>query len=287
MVVAAANGDDGVGGHVSTGAAAGDRICASGVKSSVNVHLPDIRIAIEADQDVPILKLQGVLDSASYRTVRDTVIKVAIDAAPRAVIVDVDRLYAPAVSAWAVFTSARWHVSVWPDVPILLVCAQPAMREAVASAGITRYVPIYAARELAVDAACRQSAKDRRRARARLSRTSESIDVARGVVTDWLSDWDLHEVISVASTVATAFVENTLDHTESEPVLLVENYRDTVTVAVEDNSSFLPGRHEDALRGADIVSGLAIVSAVSRRWGAAPTPSGKTVWALLGRDNRL
>jgi hypothetical protein len=70
-------------------------------------------------------------------------------------------------------------------------------------------------------------------------------------------------------------------------VLIVESYRDTVTVAVQDDSPRLPGRREDADRGADIVSGLAIVAAVSRAWGATPTSSGKTVWALVGRENQL
>ncbi|OBB92064.1 STAS domain-containing protein [Mycobacterium sp. 852002-40037_SCH5390672] len=248
-------------------------------------HRLAIRIEVER-QDVPILTLEGLLDSSTYRTVRDAVIKAAIDE-PRAVIVDINRLHAPSASAWTVFTSARWHVSVWPDVPILLVCAQPQVQRTIALAGVTRYVPIHSTRELALDAVRGQSMKIRRRARTELLRSSVSIDLARGVVTDWLTHWGAREVISVAATVATVFIENVLDHTESAPVLIVENYQDTVTVAVEDNSPHLPGRHEDAERGADIVSGLAIVSAVCRVWGATPTPSGKTVWALLGIENQL
>jgi hypothetical protein len=70
-------------------------------------------------------------------------------------------------------------------------------------------------------------------------------------------------------------------------VLIAESYRDAVTVAVEDCSERLPGRHEDAYRGAEMVSGLAIVAALSRAWGATPTSTGKTVWALVGRENQL
>jgi hypothetical protein len=70
-------------------------------------------------------------------------------------------------------------------------------------------------------------------------------------------------------------------------VLIVESLDDTVTVAVEDNSSHLPGRNEDADVGADMVSGLAIVAALCRTWGATPTSSGKTVWALIGRENQF
>jgi hypothetical protein len=69
--------------------------------------------------------------------------------------------------------------------------------------------------------------------------------------------------------------------------LVVENYREAVTVAVEDGSDQLPVGHEDARRGAEIVSGLAIVSALCRAWGATPTSSGKTVWAMVGREDRF
>ncbi|WP_346427299.1 MULTISPECIES: STAS domain-containing protein [Mycobacterium] len=240
----------------------------------------------ESRRDVPMLTMQGVLDSSTYRTIRDTVIKVAIDE-PRAVIVDVDRLHAPSASAWTVFSSARWHVSVWPDVPIMLVCAAPQVRHAISAAGVTRYVPIHSTRELALAALQHQSLHDRRRARSDLARNISSVDVARGVIAEWLTRWDIGEVIPVAATVATVLIENVLDHTESAPVLLVEGYHDTVTVAVEDRNSQLPGRHEDADVGADIVSGLAIVAALCRAWGATPTTSGKTVWALIGREDQF
>jgi hypothetical protein len=107
------------------------------------------------------------------------------------------------------------------------------------------------------------------------------------MVTDWLTRWDKPDLIPVAATVGTVFVENVIDHTDSAPVLIVESFEDTVTVAVEDHSEHLPGRHEDADRGTEIVSGLAIVSALCRSWGATPTSSGKTMWALVGRENQL
>lgn len=252
----------------------------------MNDRNPTVRIHLETHEDVPTLVVEGVLDSFTYRTVRDAVIKVAIDE-PRAVIVDINRLHAPSPSAWTVFTSARWHVSVWPDVPILLVCAEPRLQREIGKAGITRYVPAHSTLERALDAVRGQTLQVRRRARTELARNASSLDIARSIVTDWLTQWDLREVIPVVATVATVFIENVLDHTESAPALIVESYQDSVTVAVEDNSFHPPGRHEDADRGADIVSGLAIVSALCRRWGATPTSTGKTVWALVGGENQL
>jgi anti-anti-sigma factor len=245
-----------------------------------------VRIDIAEQQDVPVLVVDGVLDSSTYRSVRDTVIKAALDEPP-AVIVDVNRLSTPSASAWTVFTSARWHVSVWPDVPVLLVCAEPKVRRQIVARGVARYVPVYASRELAIEAVNRRALTLRRRARAELPRSKGSLATARGLVTDWLTGWEIRDVVPIAATVATVFIENVLDHTESAPALIVESHRDTVTVAVEDNSAVLPGRHEDAYHGAEIVSGLAIVSALSRVWGATPTSSGKTVWALVGSENQF
>lgn len=245
-----------------------------------------VRIDVEPQQDIAIVVVGGILDSSTYRTIRDTVIKAALDE-PRAVIVDINRLTVPSASAWTVFTSARWHVSMWPDVPILLACGQPQVRREVAAGGVTRYVPLHPTRESAMAAVRAERLQVRRRARLALPRDKGSVGLARGVVTEWFTEWAICEVIPVAATVATVFVENVLQHTESAPVLIVESYRDSVTVAVEDGSDRLPGRHEDGYRGAEIVSGLAIVCALCRAWGSTPTSSGKTVWALVGREDRL
>ncbi|WP_374022483.1 STAS domain-containing protein [Mycobacterium sp. HNNTM2301] len=247
---------------------------------------PAIRVDTDPQLDVPILVVDGVLDSSTYRGLRDTVIKAALDQ-PAAVVVDVDQLTVPTETAWTVFTSARWHVSTWPDVPILLVSTKPSVRRAIMKTGVTRYVPVYASRGLALDAARGTSRHVRRRARTELPRSNGTLAMARTVVTDWLTEWDQRVLAPVATTVATVFIENTLDHTESAPVLIVESHRGAVTVAVEDGNDQLPLRHEDARRGAEIVSGLAIVSALCRTWGATPTSSGKTVWAMVGREDRI
>lgn len=247
---------------------------------------PSIRVDAERHHDVSFLMVTGVLDSTTYRGLRDAIIKAALDE-PRAVIVDVNELSVSSESAWSVFTSARWHVSVWPDVPILLVCEHQRSLRAITAMGVSRYVPVYPTRDSALKAAADRSSHGRRRAKTQLPGTRVSVGLARAMVTDWLSRWDKRELIPAAATVATIFVENVLDHTESAPVLIVESYQDIVTVAVEDGSDVQPVRHEDPNRGADIVSGLAIVSALCREWRSTPRSSGKTVWALVGPENKL
>jgi hypothetical protein len=247
---------------------------------------PPIRVDIQRQHETSVLVVSGLLDSSTYRGLRDTVIKVALDE-PRAVIVDVTLLSVPSAAAWSVFTSARWYVSTWPDVPIMLVCEHWQSRRVIADAGVARYVPVHATREMAVAALDEMSAHGRRRARARLPAVQSSVRQARDLIDAWLTAWAQSRLIPVAGTVATIFIENVLEHTDSEPVMIVESYRETITVAVEDGSHQPAARHEDGVRGADMVSGLSIVAALCRAWGSTPTSSGKTVWAVVGRENQF
>ncbi|OBA62448.1 sulfate transporter [Mycobacterium sp. 1100029.7] len=244
-----------------------------------------VAVETQHNRDVAVLAVTGVLDGTSYRTVRDAVIKVALDE-PRAVIVDVNDLVVPSESAWSVFTSARWHVSTWPDVPILLVCQDQWSRRAICSVGVSRYVPVLPDRESALHAASDRSLDGRRRARTQLPARAVSVSLARALIAEWLTGWAQSHLTPVAGTVATVFVENVLAHTDSTPVLIVESYQDTVTVAVEDNS-VVPAARIETETGAEKLSGLAIIAALCRAWGSIPSTSGKTVWAVVGRENEL
>ncbi|VBA61942.1 Anti-sigma-F factor antagonist RsfA [Mycobacterium attenuatum] len=243
-------------------------------------------VDIERHDDATVLTVKGMLDSLTYRELRDAVIKAALEE-PRAVIVDVNQLSVPTASAWSVFTSARWHVSTWPDVAVLLISRDAQTRRAITGAGVARYVPVHPTREAALGAMAELSLHGRRRTRAQLPPTAVSVRVARSLIQAWLAAWARDDLVAVAATVATVLVENVLAHTDSAPVLVVENYRDTVTVAVEDNSRQPAARHEVAGRGAETLSGLSIVAALCRAWGSTPTSSGKTVWALVGPENEL
>ena len=232
-----------------------------------------------------LLNMTGTLDGRTYREVRDSVIKAALEEPP-AVVVDVTALSVPSESAWAAFTSARWHVSTWPDVPILLVCAHEAGREAITRSGAARYVPVHTDVQAAA-----QSVDDglgfRRRASRELAADRTSLPQSRRLVGQWLTQWDCQAMILTASTVATIFVGNVIDHTVSRPTLRLETMDGLLTVAVHDCSPQLPVRRENADGSADTVSGLAIIAALSRAWGANPVPGGKAVWAVLVPENRL
>lgn len=253
---------------------------------AVSADASTLVVAADTREDTAVLMPRGRLDSSTYRSLRDEIIKAALDR-PRAVIVDVSKLFVPAESAWAVFTSARWHVGTWPEVPIMLVCDHDEGRSAIKRNGITRYVPLYpAVADAAAALSSNTAPRARRRARADLPRASSSLRRSRELVSEWLTAWSQSDFIPVAKVVVTTLAENVLEHTESRLGIRVEFDGSNVTIAVEDACRNPATLHETPLLNR-APSGLRIVSALCRTWGNAPTPNGKTVWAVIGPENRL
>lgn len=245
-----------------------------------------LTVSAESWDATAVLRTRGLLDSSTYRSLRDTIIKAALDE-PDAVVVDVTHLSVPSESAWAVFTSARWHVDRWPEVPIVVVCEQVRGRSAMTRTGVTRFVPVYASIRAAMNAlADANPPRARRRVRAAMPAGSASLLYAREFVSEWLTVWSRPELIPVAKIVVTSLVENVLEHTRSGPCVRIEFDGSAITVAVEDGSGTPAGLSEDR-ESANTPSGLRIVAALCRMWGNAPTTSGKTVWAVIGPENRL
>jgi hypothetical protein len=244
-----------------------------------------VLIAMDPCGDCTVLRMAGLVDSTTYLSIRDQVIKAALDE-PRAVIVDVSELEVPAGSAWAVFTSARWHVDSWPDVPIILVCGHSHGREAIVRNGVARYLPVYDTVNSAIDAVLRSGiTRTRRRARVDLPAHLTSLGRARDLVEDSLTGWLMPDMVAVTKVVVTAFVENVLAHTQSAPNVRLETDGMTIAVAVSD-ASHTPATIREAVAPQPL-TGLQIVASLCRTWGNAPTPTGKTVWAVMGPENRL
>jgi anti-anti-sigma regulatory factor len=233
-----------------------------------------------------LLTVEGVLDTTTYLKLRDAVIKAALDE-PRAVLVDVNALDVPTSSAWSVFTSARWHVSTWPDVPVVLISGQAEHQRAIARTGVKRYVAAHTSVEAALAGLSGERRCARRRVRAEFPAALASLRAARLLVNECLSDWSCGELIPVATVIVNVFVENVLQHTTSAPVVVLESSGPLVSISVRDDSVAPAVRHEDPYRGGDPVSGLAIVASVCRAWGSMPTSSGKAVWAVIGPEDRL
>jgi hypothetical protein len=167
------------------------------------------------------------------------------------------------------------------------VCAHERGRDEITRNGVARYVPVYPSEQTALANLLDHRQSFKRRVVAELPAVPASLRTARRLATEVLLEWSLPELVAVATVIVNVFLENVLEHTESAPVLRLESNGTLVTIAVADGSSVLPARHEDAFTSKERVSGLAIVAAVCRAWGNTPTPSGKTVWAVIGPENRL
>jgi hypothetical protein len=165
------------------------------------------------------------------------------------------------------------------------IASQRTQTRAITCAGIGRYLPVHRDLDAAIGAL--PATPRYRRCGCELAAEPASISRARRLVTHWLAASSRTEFIPIAKPVVTAFVENVLAHTDSAPTVTVDTSDGAVAIAVQDRSTAPEVRREDCGHGADPVSGLWLVATLCRNWGSTPTPSGKTVWALIATDDHL
>jgi hypothetical protein len=215
---------------------------------------------------------------------REAIVNAALDE-PCVLVVDITWLTVRENPAWAVFTSARWQIAEWPDVPLGLVSDQDQDRINLHRNGITRYVPLFTTVELALsELSVDVQQRYRRRARASIPARQSSIHRCRELTAQWLAEWSRTDFTHVASLVATELVEAALAATDREFTLRVETDGSTVSVAVQHVGIANPVRRKSAR---DKVSGLDLVAANSRAWGTYTTLSGNTIWVVVGPENRF
>ncbi|WP_433859909.1 ATP-binding protein [Streptomyces kronopolitis] len=113
-------------------------------------------------------------------------------------------------------------------------------------------------------------------------RERESAKSARRLVSSALRVWDLEDLEDAAWVVVSELVSNTVKHARLDVIRVVVSRvgPQRVRIAVTDRSHDLPAmRHP----GTNDVNGrgLAIVAAMSEKWGVDPLRWGKRVWAEL------
>ncbi|VBA61191.1 STAS domain-containing protein [Mycobacterium attenuatum] len=253
--------------------------------SAVAKSSSSLAVATRLEQSTVVLAVEGVLGAANSASLRDSIMKATLDE-PTAVIVNVSGLQVPDDAAWSAFIGARWQADTRPNVPIVLVCASRAGRDAVTRSGVAVFMPVYPTEKGAIKAVGRLARRNVRHAQAQLPAHLNSLRESRQLVREWLTSWSKPGLIPVALVVVNVFVENVLKHTSSEPVVRVFSDGPAATIAVSDGSTAPAMRLKSPPKGID-VSGLAIVDALCRAWGSTPTSSGKTVWAIIGPENQL
>jgi anti-anti-sigma factor len=230
-------------------------------------------------ESATVIQLRGVLNARTYQRVRDALVKVAVDGA-RAVIVDVNDLEVGDGESWAVFTSARWCVQQWPEVPIVLVSSDPIVRKRLTVLSLPRHVPVYDSVAAAYDAVGAATPPYRHRARERFGHCSSSVNSALIFVHEHLVAWSMRDRVPVASTVVTVFAENALTYAVDGFDVRLHGADGQAVIAVSDSNTAQAVRRERPPGSSP--AGLDIVSALCHRWGNTPTATGKTVWARIG-----
>jgi anti-anti-sigma regulatory factor/anti-sigma regulatory factor (Ser/Thr protein kinase) len=240
--------------------------------------MPPIDVETVTHSGCSVVRLDGVLDATTYRWLRDTLVKLALEQ-PEALVVDVDHLDITSETALTVFSSAWMRVCDWPGVAIVLV-ASTKSHLVMLNGAISRFVPFYTTVPQALAAAGRPP--PRRRTSMDLDAHPDSPRVARVYVRRVCEDWDIPgEVVPDAIAVANELVTNAIQHTATSGEIRLERRAGTLTVAVRDGSprpAMLHERVGDDRSG----NGLRIVADIARTWGCLPHPSGgKVVWAVL------
>ena len=151
--------------------------------------------------------------------------------------------------------------------------------------GASRWVSVHPTVETALATLQRRNVKSHR-ARAALPADLSSLHRSRELVERWLTAWAHADLIPVTQVIITALVENVLQHTDSGPNVRLQSDGATVTVAVDDTSCAQASLRETPTH-ADHPWGMRIVNALCRQWGNAPTRAGKTVWVIVGQENRI
>jgi hypothetical protein len=243
-----------------------------------------LQITHSAVGDACVLNVRGVLAHRTFLPLRDAIVKAALDE-PAAVVVEITGLRVRDEPALSVFTSARWQVSEWPDIPIGLVCTHDHRLKALRHNVITRYVPAYpSVRSAVADLAADASRRYRRRVRAELPALKSSTARSRQLTTQWLTAWGRTDFITAVSVVATELVQMALAETDGPIVLRLETDGSTMTVVLQFSRSAKVVRQTSRV---DAISELDLVAASSRAWGSHIGAAGETVWVVLGPENRF
>lgn len=224
-----------------------------------------------------VLRPRGVLDMASYASLRVSLVKAATDE-PRALVVDLDGLVVPDPAAYALFSSVSTQLAEWPGLPLLLAAGEERQRTAVAAYRLSRFVPVHPSVPAALAAI--DDPPPRRLTRCNLPNSLSGAPLARKFVREVCRRWAVTEADEVIM-IANELVENTLIHTYCAPSLRLELRRGLLTVAVYDDDPALAElREPETSRWGQ--GGLALVAGLSTTWGCSPTlMGGKVVWAVL------
>jgi anti-anti-sigma factor len=253
-----------------------------------------VEIEQSARDGCTVLALHGRLDRRSAPRLQ-RVLRKRLAEQPVAVVCDLSGLDALDPDCAGLFTVAAHHPSSsWPDTPLLLCGARPAVANALARLGVPRFVPVHASLDDAVQDAGRRPPY--LRDELRLPPSPAAPATARRFVRETCQTWRLlldgqddaaapaaaGELVERAELVASELVTNALIHARTDVWLRLSLRGGRLHLGVHDG-----GRRLLRLVGggpeAEAGRGLLLVERLSRAWGVyRPSEGGKVVWCVLG-----
>jgi LuxR family transcriptional regulator, maltose regulon positive regulatory protein len=178
-----------------------------------------------------------------------------------------------------VFTSIRHPGLGWPDTPLVLCGAQPAVAAALVGAGVARYLVLYPSLEQALANA--RARPPRLRERLALGPVPTAAAAGRAFVVEVCGRWGLGVLAGSAALLASELVTAAVLQAGTAMELRVELIGSRLRVAVTDQD---PNVHRllAAKNGAEGGLGLVVVDRVASAWGVRQDGAGgKTAWCTL------
>jgi anti-anti-sigma factor len=241
-----------------------------------------------------VLTLYGRLDRRTAPQLQ-RVLRKRLGEQPTAVVCDLSGLEDLDPDCAGLFTVAAHHPSSsWPETPLLLCGAPPAVAAALARLGVPRFVPVHASLDEAVAAAGRRPPY--LRDELRLPPSPAAPATARRFVRETCRTWRLllddrddavsrsaaEELVERAELLTSELVTNALVHARTDVHLRLSLRDARLHIGVHDRTR----RLLRLVRGdpeAEAGRGLLLVERLSRAWGVyRPPEGGKVVWCVLG-----
>jgi hypothetical protein len=219
----------------------------------------------------PVIRLTGVLDSATAAAVRYALVDLLAQQ-PEAIVVDVAELRLPDPAATSVLRDVARETADWPAAHLVL-CAPNA------DPWHTSGLPVWSS---SADAFADLGEPERpHQLRLELEPVVGAARRSRELVTEACGRWDVPDFAGPACIVVTEMVNNVVAHARTPMIVLLTVRRNAMAVAVRDRSVTVPrfgGRVPPTSYGG---RGLLLIDSVADRWGSLPLASGKVVWAVL------
>jgi len=225
----------------------------------------------------------GRLELTSYPSLRDGLLKLAVDE-PLALVVRLDeRFEVPSAAMLSVFTTVWTRISRWPDIPLVLITDDDHLEE-LRTSGIARSMPT--TRTLAEALRAVEQPPERRIRRVALPCSPTAPLLARAAVREVCGQWELPRISDDAVLVVSELVENAVRHGRSASTLRIELRPHGLRLAVRDDDP-APPVLESPEWNMPGHRGVQLVDRISVAWGCVPSfDGGKIVWAVLGLRGR-